>query len=72
MDHPSIRLMSSAKSLDSAGKSKIKAGIWENDAKGKFEINDQGTVEVKELLLEYVKSATECVVIDVSTVSRAC
>ncbi|KAL9608992.1 MAG: hypothetical protein Q9167_006201 [Letrouitia subvulpina] len=65
-DHPSMRMMSSAKPLDSTGKSEIKAGITENGAKGRFEIDDHGTVEVKEFLLENVKSATECVVIDVS------
>ena len=66
-----MRMMFSTESLDFAGKSEKKAGMWENDVKGRFEINDHGTVEIKELLLESIKSATECVVIDVSNVSRA-
>ena len=67
-----MRMMSSARSLDSAGKSEIKAGISENSAKGWFEIDDHGVIEVKELLLDNIKSATECVVVDVSNVKRTC
>ena len=65
-------MMFYAKSLGSEKTSEIKAEISENDAKGKFEIDDHDRLKIKKLLLENVKSVIECVIIDVDNVRRAC
>ena len=64
-------MVSSARALIFANNSEIPADIPKDGVRGKFEFDDQGNVEVKELLLDSIKSATECVVVDVSSV-RVC